>query len=91
VLVHGNGTCALGALGGTTASIWRGQGGVYGRDRGLLLRGIDHGGRHGASGEVMGRGTVDGALPRSCALGSHGNVQGRRGVRWVCLCIAGPG
>jgi hypothetical protein len=36
---------------------------VYGWDRGLLLRGIDHGGRHGASGEVMGRGTVGGALP----------------------------
>jgi hypothetical protein len=56
---------------------------VYGRDRGLLLRGIDHGGLHGASGEVMGRGMAGGALPRSCALGGYGNVQGRRGVRWV--------
>jgi hypothetical protein len=74
VLVHGNGAGTLGALGDMTASIWWGQGGVYGRDHGLLLRGIDHGGLHGASGEVMGQGTVGGALPRSCALGGYGNV-----------------
>jgi hypothetical protein len=81
--MHGNGVGALGALGDTTASISQGQGGMYGRDRGLLLRGIDHGGLHGASGEVMGQGTIGGALPQSCALGGYGNVQGRRGVRWV--------
>jgi hypothetical protein len=55
-----------------------------------VARGIGAGGRHVASGKVVGRGMVGGALPRSLAPGGHGNAQGRRGVLVHGLCELGP-
>jgi hypothetical protein len=62
---------------------------VYGRDRGHLVRGIDHWGLHEVSGEAMGRETVGGVQLRSGALGGDGVAQGRRGVAVLGLCKAG--
>jgi hypothetical protein len=89
--MSGNAAPALCALVGLSALARRGRGDAHGRSEAGAARGIGQGGQHRASGEVTGRGMVGGALPRSCALGGHGDAQGRRGVCWVCLCIAGPG
>jgi hypothetical protein len=89
--VHGNAQRALRVLGSMAASIWRGHGDVYSRDRGHLVQGIDQGGLHEASGEVMGRGMVGSVQLRSGALGGDGVAQGRCGVAVLGLCKAGPG
>jgi hypothetical protein len=53
-LMHGNASPALRALGGAVASERRDRGGVHGRARGLLLRGIDSSGRGKLGSEVTG-------------------------------------
>jgi hypothetical protein len=91
VQVHGNVQRALRALGCMAASIWRGHGDMYGRDRGHLIQGIGQGGLREVSGEAMGRETVGGLQLRSGALGGDGVAQGRRGVDVLGLCKAGSG
>jgi hypothetical protein len=61
-LVHGNASPTLRALGGAVASERRGRGGVHGRARGLLLRGIDSSGRGKPGSEVTGH-EMDGGMP----------------------------
>jgi hypothetical protein len=87
----GNAAPALRALAVLRTPARRGRGDAYGRPTPGAARGIRPGGRHGASCEVTGWGTVGGALPRVRALGGDGVVQGRRGVRVHSLCEAGPG
>jgi hypothetical protein len=80
--VHGNGAHALGALGGSVASNRRDRGGVHAAAQAVVIQGIDHGGQHEPGGEVTWQEVVGGALPRSDALGGHGDAQGGVG----CLC-----
>jgi hypothetical protein len=62
--VHGNAMHVLRALGGSIASDWRGRGDAHDRPREGVARGIVHGGRHGAGGEVTVLEAVGGALPQ---------------------------
>jgi hypothetical protein len=72
--VHGNVGRGLGALGGSVASDRRVRGASHDRPRPDLPRGIDPGVLGLAGGEVMEQEVVGGVLPRSGALGGHGDV-----------------
>jgi hypothetical protein len=65
------------------------RGGVHIAVRAALIQGIDHGGQHKAVGEVTEQEVVGGALPRSGALGGHGDVEGWHGVAGTVLCDVG--
>jgi hypothetical protein len=69
--MSGNAAPTLCALVGLSAPAQRGQGDVHGRSEAGAARGIGHGGRHGAGGEVTGLEAVGGALPRSGVLGGQ--------------------
>jgi hypothetical protein len=50
-------------------------------------RGIGHGSRRGAGGEVTTRGGVDAVLPKLGVHGGHGGVPERRRGSRVCHCV----
>jgi hypothetical protein len=82
---------ALGAPDGSIASGWHGRGAVHGRSGAGAARGIDHGRRRGAGGEVTARGGVGAALPKLGVHGRHGGIPGRRRGSMVCRCMWGRG
>jgi hypothetical protein len=85
----GNTAPALRALAMLRAPARWCRGDALGRSTPGAAWGIGPGVRHGVSGEVMGRGTVGGSLPRVRALGGDGVAHGRRGVRVHGLCGVG--
>jgi hypothetical protein len=89
--VLGNEVHALGTLGGQRASHGHGWAAVHGHARAELARGIGPSGQGEAGGEVTAQSVVGGALPRSSALGGHGDALGERGVDEWCLCEVGSG
>jgi hypothetical protein len=91
VLGHGNGTRALGALGGLVGSRWHGRGGVHGRSRAGLARGIGPWVQCETGGEVTARGVVGGVLPMRHVHGGRGGALGEREVDERCLYEVGSG
>jgi hypothetical protein len=79
----------LRALGGSDASKWHGQEGVYGRSRAGLAWGIDSSGRGKPGSEVTGQ-EMDGGMPtmRGCPWWPW-RRPGRRGVLALCCCEVG--
>jgi hypothetical protein len=59
---------------------WHGRDVAHARSRAGVARGIGRGCTEGLDGEVTGQEVVGGALPRSGALGGHGDGPGWRGV-----------
>jgi hypothetical protein len=80
VCACGNAAHALHALGCSTVSEWQGRGAMYGGSRSGAARGIDLGGRRGASNEVTAQEVVGVVLPMLGVHGGHGSVLGERGV-----------
>jgi hypothetical protein len=78
--MHGNGTRALGALGGQIGSRRRGRGGVHGHARVNRLQGIDPLDRGRPGGEVTVQEVVGGVLPKRGVHGGQWRHPVRRGV-----------
>jgi hypothetical protein len=84
VQVHGNASPALLVLGGMVASEWHGRGIVHARSKAGMAWGIDHGGRHGAGGEVTAREGVIAVLPKFGIHDGHGCILSEGGVAGWC-------
>jgi hypothetical protein len=79
-----NAAHALGTPGGLMASGWHGWGAVHGRSGADAARGIGHGSRRKAGGEVTARGGVGVVLPEHGVHSGYGGVlERRRGSRCV--------